>query len=449
MQVILSGVEEIGAYAIEKLLQEQFNLKIVGVEYDSYFIREHENLKSEDAAILQSNTLRTISSEDYLFALTNDYATNLLTCKVAKEQNAKITVATVKRGHLDSEQDKKLQSIFGVDVLLNTASLVANLLVNLLNYPLAVDVYKLANDELIMLGFPVQRVLALANLSVEEIEDYFLKHDLPIQVSFVYSNYIFQQATKQIRLQPTDTVYFLLHEEYCSALYHFLEVERVEKNKKQKIVINGGGQIGVAIAELLPKDKYSISIIEIDEARSVHIAKKLAYARVLNFDGLDKEIMQMENLENADYFLSVTQKEAVNITSCLNAFGLGISKCIPLLSQPSFFDILRTKKYIYTSLSPRNILIRFLLNLLRKPDFLTYIPLFNSTLVICEVKIKSDSTSIGKTLGSLGLCKEIKTLLVLRNHKYITANMDLIIEGEDRLILTGNTLELQERISFL
>ena len=92
------------------------------------------------------------------------------------------------------------------------------------------------------------------------------------------------------------------------------------KKKSKKILIIGGGNIGLNLAKMLESslEGSRIKIIEKDKSRAEEIATELSSSIVINGDALDEEILKEANLE-VETVLALTNDDENNIMACVLA----------------------------------------------------------------------------------------------------------------------------------
>ena len=99
-----------------------------------------------------------------------------------------------------------------------------------------------------------------------------------------------------------------------------------------RIIIAGGGEFGVRLAESLAKGN-DIILIEKDEGRAEYLGEKLN-SIVLFGDAVDKNVLKHANAEKCDALFAVTTDDRVNSEICDLAKSFGIKKVAARLNDP-------------------------------------------------------------------------------------------------------------------
>ncbi|MBD3310743.1 hypothetical protein GF351_06000 [Candidatus Woesearchaeota archaeon] len=108
------------------------------------------------------------------------------------------------------------------------------------------------------------------------------------------------------------------------------------KSKKSKrsnnIIIIGGGDTGLALANVLQKNNQ-IVIIEIDESVAEDIANRTSFL-VINGDGIDSNVLKEAGIDKVDAFIATTGDVKTNLMGCLMAKNAKVKKIIAMVNSP-------------------------------------------------------------------------------------------------------------------
>ena len=93
------------------------------------------------------------------------------------------------------------------------------------------------------------------------------------------------------------------------------------------------------IAKKISTKKNNVSLVEQDNQRALELADKLPNVMVIKGDGTNLELLEEENLNSMDAFISVTGNSETNIMSCLMANSKGIGKTVALVENMDYFKL--------------------------------------------------------------------------------------------------------------
>lgn len=104
-----------------------------------------------------------------------------------------------------------------------------------------------------------------------------------------------------------------------------------------RVIIAGGGEFGVRLAEELAKENEVI-LIEKDEGRAEYLGGKLS-SIVLFGDATDKQVLKHANADKCDVMFAVTGDDKTNSAICELANSFGIKKTAARLNDPQKIDL--------------------------------------------------------------------------------------------------------------
>ena len=225
----------------------------------------------------------------------------------------------------------------GIDWVINPVSLVADELCKLVLTPNIIDSHEFADKAIYLTGYKITAYSKVLNRTIGQLEQQQLKGRFHIGIIQRKDMSIIPKKDEII--QQDDVLYFFYESGNYQLLRKILGYDQLT-SKSRKVFINGGGHMGLRVAQRLEKANQYVTVIEKDLARSYHIAEKLQKALVLNFDGTDLKQLIAEGIDTTDFFISVTDNEQVNLTACLIAKQQGVDRTICLIKQPELIQII-------------------------------------------------------------------------------------------------------------
>src|SRR3546814_15071093 len=114
-----------------------------------------------------------------------------------------------------------------------------------------------------------------------------------------------------------------------------------EEREARRIVISGGGNIGLFLAREIEETQPSVMLkmIESNKARAEFIAGQLKNAVVLNGDALDMDILNEAKAGSAEAIIALTNDDEVNILTSLLAKRAGSQRAITLVTNPAYENL--------------------------------------------------------------------------------------------------------------
>lgn len=358
MKVVLVGGGEI-AYQIARELDER--LDIVVVEEDPDEVARFEKLdvqviRGSAADVLLLRGLE-IAPEDHFVACSESDEQNIIAALAAKRTTGVRTICFVTqeehyRAFVDPESG---EAILDIDRLISPPNLLAEEIARIVLVPRAIDVNTFLGGRIWLQEYRLSEHSKLVGRTLDRL-------DLPVQMLAVAVTreeelHIPRGATV---FEEGDKVTFMGTQKALRALdrKHFRDVvERVSF-----VTIIGGGEMGLALARRLQEDSdLELKLIEKDSERCEYLASELPRVLVLNGDGTDLELLELEQVYRSDVLVSLTSDDEKNLLCSLLAREMEIPKVITRVEKASniyLFDSVG----IDVPLNPKGTAIRSVLN---------------------------------------------------------------------------------------
>lgn len=121
-----------------------------------------------------------------------------------------------------------------------------------------------------------------------------------------------------------------------------LEIFGKTQSKQERIVIIGGGNVGLAVAKALESrtERVRVKMIEKNRECAERAADALVRTIVLNGDGLDSALLEEANISSADAVLAVTDDDKTNLLASVRAKEMGCRMAITLINDPSLVPLM-------------------------------------------------------------------------------------------------------------
>lgn len=170
------------------------------------------------------------------------------------------------------------------------------------------------------------------------------------------------------------------------------------------IVINGGGGVGHAAAKVLTQEQHDVTVVEADPAQAA-LVQENTDCRVVVGSGSLPPVLRRAGVGEADIFVAVTDRDEVNLLSCLIARKLGCPRAIARVRDRAFTvadpAVPAADLGIEQIIDPDAEAAREIIRLLRNPGTSEVIPLAGGAAAIAGMTVSADSLFCGVALADL------------------------------------------------
>lgn len=448
MKIVIAGAGEVGYHLIENLCKE--NLDIYVIDTNAAILnklKSQYSINTDHCNIIDSKYIKKshLKDTDLFLAITNSDETNMIACKSAKEAGANKTIARIRQVNLDSSKNHFSLKSLGIDWVINPVALVADELFKLVLTPNIVDNHEFSNGTVNITGYKMTCHSLLIDLSIENIEK---KNQKPFfDIGIIQRKDMTIIPKKDEVIQLGDVVYFFYKKSNYEKLRRTIGYP-TSHSKSKHVFINGGGNMGLQLANRLEEANQDVKVIEKNISRSYDIAEKLQKSLVLNFDGTDLKQLSAEGIDNADYFISVTDSEQVNIASCLIAHERGVQRTISLIKQPELIPIIDQNTPITLGISPRILTARYLLRYIQDTHIFSYFSIINSKIEILEIHLEKTSSLLKTPLKNLPFPENVIISVIMRNKEFIVPDGNSELSDGDIILVITHRLDRPNVIRF-
>jgi len=435
LKIVILGAGQVGASVAESLVSEHNDITIVDVDAARLrTLQDRLDLRTVAGSASHPSVLTAagIEDADLLIAVTQSDDTNLVACKLAARMfNVPRRVARIRATDYLNNEAVLGEQGFDVDLSICPEQVLTDYIAKLVEFPEALQVLDFADGKVSLVAV---RAFEGGPLVGHPIKD--LRRHIPNVETRVVA--IFRRDHAIVPMG--ETVVEAGDEVFClSAARHIRQVMRelrsVDRPVK-RVMIAGGGNIGLRLARALEKD-YSVRVIEHDKRRCDLLAARVDKALVLNGDATDEELLEYENIAEMDLFVAVTNDDENNIMSSLLAKKMGARRVVALINRKSYVDLLQSGQ-IDIAISPAQATIGKLLAHVRRGDVVAVHSLRRGAAEAMEAVVHGDKESCrvtGRRVGEIELPEGTTIGAVVRGDEVMMAHHDTLIAAEDHVIV--------------
>jgi trk system potassium uptake protein TrkA len=214
-----------------------------------------------------------------------------------------------------------------------------------------------------------------------------------------------------------------------------------------KVIILGAGRIGYRLAQQLVAEDKQVTVIEKDLSKARQLSNQVD-CHVINDEGNSPSVLREAGIEDADFFVAVTDSDEINMISC----GLVAA------DFPKPVTIARVRNLDYSAsrmienplfginhvVNPEIESARLIVRAIEHGAKSNVLLFDQGDLQLCDLTVPEDSPFLGKPVQAVRAETEHNFLIALlsRSESYIIPSGDTIIQSGDQLYLLGSEAEL-------
>ena len=371
-----------------------------------------------------------LKDAEILLAVTNSDEANLVACLVADILSPSTKkLARIRNADFDQYHDNFRKYAPHIDTLINPEIEVVKTIDRMMNMPGVVDVGEFADGRIKFIAILLDKDARLAGTRLSELSSISEKQR-PLIVAVIREGKLIIPSGDDTLLAG-DLIYFICEEE---KLLDTLTVFDKYAEPVERVLIIGGGKIGIRLARLLDEKPVYTKIIEKNPDRCAKLADRLNKVVVLHGDGSDQELLKEENIQDIDVVVTLTGDEEINILASLLAKQMGARKTITKISKFSYFPLMSTIG-IEQVVSPRLSAINTILQHIRRGKVLSSISIKGEQAEFMEAVALETSDIVGKPLKNISFPKGALVAGIIREENFIIPTGDSIVNPDDMIII--------------
>jgi len=435
MKIVIAGAGEVGFHLAKLLSLESLDITLLDLDKERLQYAEgHLDIKTIKGNCISISLLEEahVGSSDLLIAVTSEETTNLVVAALSKQLGCKKTIARISTSEFLKKNESINFSSLGVDELISPELLASEEIIQLLDQSAFFNNHKFDDGALTLIGTTLDISAPFVGKTVMEAATVFQDiHFMPIAIQRKSGSKLSIIPRGDTIFNEGDNVFFITLKEGVEEIYKLIGKT---KTSIKNIMILGGGRVAFNIAKKISTKKNNVSLVEQDNQRALELADKLPNVMVIKGDGTNLELLEEENLNSMDAFISVTGNSETNIMSCLMANSKGIGKTVALVENMDYFKLSHSigiDNLINKKLLTANAIFRYI----RRGDVVEMTTINNLDVEILEFLVHENSKVSNVKIKNLDFPRSAIIGGVIKNSKGIIALGDYIISPNDRVVV--------------
>lgn len=432
MKIMIVGAGQVGHHLCEKLSAE--GKDVVLIDRDESKLRKIErelNIMTVHGSGASARILEEagIDNTDLFIAVTDSDEVNLVACILSKQYDVNTRVARVRNEDFLSPGTPLNEKALGIDLLISPDWAMADEIIHLCSISGAIDMSEFAGGQVVLLGYVVQVNNPCVGLTLEKLKKRKGSHRFVMAAIIRRARTIIPRGDD--RIEEGDKIYLMVRRDDIQAVELMFNVTGMAP---KQVFIIGGGNIGFMVAKRLEEKKIDVRLVEHDADHCDFLTKNLEKTLILNFDGLESNVLLEEGIDRADLVISVTDSDTDNILTSLLAKHHGAKKCITKITRPDFIPLLG-KLGIDVALSPRQVAADMILRFVRRGKVVSVATILGSDAEVIELKVPDSYKFRGTLIKSLSFPVGAIIGAIVREDQVFIPSGETALQPHDTLVV--------------
>ncbi len=451
MKVIICGAGQVGWQIARHLSTERNDVTVVDLSAD--LVRRATDSLDVQGIVGHASYPDILdragaADADMIIAATHSDEVNMVTCQVAHS----IFAITTKIARLRAQSyrnaiysDLYRRDHMPIDVVISPEREVADAALRRLNAPAAFDTEAFLDGEARLLGLMLDADCPVLGTPLRQLSELFSTLRA-IVVGVRRGGALFAPEPGD-QLFAGDAVYVMTHSDDAGRT---MEIFGKREVRTDRVVIVGGGNVGLAVAEALEarEDRVRVKMIERSRPIAERAADRLERTIVLNGDGLDGDLLEEAGAGRAGAILCVTDDDKTNMLAAVRAKQMGSPMAIVLVNDPTLGTLMEPLG-IDAWINPRATTVSSILRHVRHGQVRAVYSIGDAEAEIIEARIMRTSVMAGKQVADIDFPEGVLLGAVRKGGRVRRPTGDMRIEEGDVVVLFALAGDVPEVESLL
>ncbi|MBT9245158.1 Trk system potassium transporter TrkA [Gemmobacter fulvus] len=446
MKVIICGAGQVGWQIARHLSGERNDVTVVDSNAD-LVRRATETLDVQGITGFASypDVLEKAGARDadMIIAATYSDEVNMVTCQVAHSIfGVPRKIARLRaQSYLDAiYSDLYRRDHLPIDVVISPEREVAEAAMQRLAAPATFDTESFFGGKAQLLGIALDADCPALNTPLRQLNELFSTLRA-IVVGVRRKGRLFAPEPGD-QLFAEDQIYVLAHIEDVNRT---LDIFGKSTKKQERVVIIGGGNVGLAVARALEArtDRIRAKVIEKNRARAEYAADNLQRTIVLNGDGMDIDLLMEAAIDRADAVLAVTDDDKTNMLVAVRAKSAGCPMAIALVNDPTLVPLM-AELDIDAYINPRATTVSSILRHIRHGRVRAIYSIGDAEAEVIEAQVLGTSPLAGRLIRDIEFPEGVLVGAVMKGDKVMKPTGDLRIDEGDAIAMFAMAKDVPE-----
>lgn len=380
---------------------------------------------------------------DMIIAATHSDEVNMVTCQVAHSVfRIQRKIARLRaQSYLDAiYSDLYRRDHLPIDVVISPEKEVAEAALRRLSAPAAFDTESFFEGRAQLLGITIGAECPVINTPLRQLTDLFSTLNAVV-VGIRREGTLFVPSAGDQLFVGDECYLFTETKDVNRALEIFGKIQTTQ----ERIVIIGGGNVGLAVAAALEArlDRVRVKVIEKDRLVAEAAADRLDRTIVLHGDGLNSALLEEANISAADAVLVVTDDDKTNLLASVRAKEMGCKMAIALVNDPTLVPLMGPLN-IDAYINPRATTVSSILRHIRHGRVRGVYSIGDAEAEVIEAQVLGTSPISGQRIKDIAFPEGTLVASVLKNDVAHKPTGELRVDEGDVIAIFAMTADVPE-----
>jgi trk system potassium uptake protein TrkA len=430
--IVIIGMGEVGRHLAVTLSREGHSVRAVDRNAESLSLAtEHADLQTLEGQGASLSVLRDVQAgnADLVIAVTDSDEVNMLAAITAKQLGAREVIARVADGAYYEEEGGIAHDVVGIDLLINPQVLAAMEIHRVIRSFGAIEAKNLADNRVEVVDIPVTETTRYLG---KQLRDLSWPQGALIAGILRADRLLIPNGGSHIELG--DHLWIIGDIDAIPRMQKMFGHSSVRRGRR--VMIAGGGEIGLELARRLERDGVHCTIIDSDIERCKHLAISLKDTLVIHGDGTNRSLLVDEEIASCDSFVALTHGDEVNIMAALLARSLDVPRTIALVHRVDFQQAAAAVG-LDVAISPRRSTAEYILSHVRSEQVSRVVEVENGRAEILELHVPERARVVGRSLMYIDFPEGCIIGCIVRGTRvFIPSGTDEILPGDTVVMFT-------------
>lgn len=434
MKIVIVGAGNAGRILARRLCREErFSVVMIDESEEALAVAQ-ESLdvmtvcgSGSDPAVLEQ---AEADKAGILVSVTDSDETNILTCLFARAAGVPRTIARVANSQYQRGIAPYDLAKMGIDLVINPKTACAEEICRALALPGSIESFDLFGGRATVAGFEVAQDSPIIGLTPASLPDRNLLGRIRI---------IAVRRGGGLVIPRGDTVFAREDAVYLVGAPEDIRAFSVWMNPGLtpfvKVIVGGGGDIGLAVARTMENRGVDVVLMEKDKERALFCSGELGRTLVLATDALAASALDDAGIVPRTAFVGVTGDDEDNVMDCLMARKRGVDFTITQIGRADYIPAIEALGVVDRIISPFESLARGILHYLRSRNVPAAALIHNMPGELLAIPVSPQNQHLGTPIRDIRFPRESVVAVVLRNGGVIPATGDLAINAGDHMLV--------------